>query len=298
MALRLRVVCAFCSGFVVGLLTLTVLHVQRGPPPCTKARILLREPVLDVLTPAPAPTAITRKLNTTALSLVPCPAQFGWGNTTDGFFPSVQEALDLGAGDVPGLKLNKRAPNHVPRMKRVVVVGKGGSSIPVQKTHDNIIVTVNHALAWINYSDIHFQLDWYFHHVRVDFFCRARALVIPTYFHVKGVHFIHASVFLSRLTFTGPVFLVQLPDGPRDSNIEVWTGKQDMVHSSGDLAFAWMLRHGYRDFESYGIGGSGYADYFVSSRYSTPKRFVQSAAAHHAQIARRFRKYNATWIQH
>lgn len=184
--------------------------------------------------------------------------------------------------------------------KTVVVIGKGESAKPVQKHRDNIIVTVNHALGFQNYSDYHFHLDWYFHQVSVDFFCRAKNLVLPTYFHTCSngrCNFVHASLWLSKLKFTGNIFLVQLPDGPQANNIEVWTG-DDALHSSGDLAFAWMLRRGFRKFESYGIGGNGYANFFISNRYKRPKRFVQNTNVHQNHIRKRIRKYMATWTQH
>ena len=227
-----------------------------------------------------------------------CSASIGWGDAKgNGTFPSWKEAVASGGGDVPGISVGTKlaAP---PKLKKVIVIGKGDSSRPVEKTRDVLIATVNHALAWQNHSDIHFQLDYYFEQVPLDFFCRARALVMPTYFHYEGSKHIHSSVLLSRLNFDGPVFLVQLPDSPvLDPNIQTWSGA-DMVHSSGDLAFAWMLDQGYREFESYGIGGSAYADYFVSDVYKTPPRFLQSPTAHDKQIRSRMDRYNATWTHH
>ena len=179
----------------------------------------------------------------------------------------------------------------------VVIIGKGESAKPVQKTPDNIIVTINHALGFQPYSDIHFHLDWYFEDVPPDFFCRTKALVVPTYFHVcsSSCRFVHASLWLSKLKFDGPIFLVQLPDGPKDNDIEMWSGKR-IVQSSGDLSFAWMLARGYRKFESYGIGGDGYANYYISKRYK--QRFKLSWSTSASRIGhtqKRINEYGATW---
>ena len=227
-----------------------------------------------------------------------CSASIGWGNAVgNGTFPSWADAVAVGGGDVPGISIGTKLTGP-PKLKTVVVIGKGTTSRPVEKTPNVLIVTVNHALAWQNHSDIHFQLDYYFEQVPLDFFCRARALVMPTYFHYQGSKHIHASVLLSRLNYDGPVFLVQLPDSPViDPKIRTWSGSE-AVHSSGDLAFAWMLDQGYRQFESYGIGGSGYADYYVSDAYEAPPRFVQSAAAHDKQIRTRMDRYGASWTRH
>jgi hypothetical protein len=188
------------------------------------------------------------------------------------------------------------------KQKTVIIIGKGESAKPVTKTKENVIVTVNHALAFQNYSDLHVHLDWYFNHVPPDFFCRAKALLVPTYFHVNAPfrpgHFVHASLWLSKLKFEGPIFLVQLPDGPKDPAVAMWSGK-DFAHSSGDMAFAWMLKQGYRKFESYGIGGQGYTNLYISNlEKKLGKRFTQNAAIHTAHIKERFVKYKATWVQH
>jgi hypothetical protein len=181
--------------------------------------------------------------------------------------------------------------------RTVFVIGKGESAKPVEKTDDNIIVTINHALAFQKYSDIHFHLDWYFETVPPDFFCRAKILVMPTYFHHLGSKHIHASVWLSKLHFDGPIFLIQLPDGPKDPNIEMWSGSE-FIHSSGDFAFAWLLSRGYRRFESYGIGGTKYANYYTSERFIRQPKFVQNTKRHQAHIQERIDKYGATWIKH
>jgi hypothetical protein len=239
-----------------------------------------------------------------SIPLTRCRAPSTWGNrTSEQFIPTLTEALKQGGGDVPGLVMNKVAPVHLPKTKTVIVIGKGESSQPVQKTADNLIATVNHALAWVNYSDIHFMLDWYFDdstlEVHADFFCRTGALVVPTYFHVLGRYHMHSSVLLSRLRFEGPIYFVQLPDGPQDPLVEVWKGSRELVHSSGDLAFAWLLRRGYRKFESYGIGGVSYTDkFYVAPRFKFPKRFVQNTAGHVNHIAARLQRHNATWVRH
>ena len=185
----------------------------------------------------------------------------------------------------------------IDKEQTVVIIGKGESAKPVQKTPDNIIVTINHALGFQPYSDIHFHLDWYFEDVPPDFFCRTKALVVPTYFHVcsSSCRFVHASLWLSKLKFDGPIFLVQLPDGPKDNDIEMWSGKR-IVQSSGDLSFAWMLARGYRKFESYGIGGDGYANYYISKRYK--QRFKLSWSTSASRIGhtqKRINEYGATW---
>ena len=177
----------------------------------------------------------------------------------------------------------------------VIVVGKGTSAKPVKKTDDTIIVTVNQNLAFQNYSDIHYQLDWYFETVPREFFCRAKALVVPTYFHTVGDTHIHSSLLLSKLKFKGPIFIVQLPDGPIIPNVEMWSGGE-ALHSSGDLAFAWMVNRGYKRFLSYGFGGTGYANYF-QYKYKVPHRFVQNTFKHQDQIRKRFVKRGADWIQ-
>lgn len=165
------------------------------------------------------------------------------------------------------------------------------------KTDDVIVATINHALAWVDYSDIHFQLDWYFHEVNLDFFCNAQTLVMPTYFHVGGTKHVHASVLLSELKFKGLVFLVELPDSPSATPfVRRWTGAQ-RLYSTGDLAFAWLLDQGYRDFESYGIGGTGYADYYVSETYVKPETFRENTDAHVAHIMERIKTHNATWVR-
>ena len=181
------------------------------------------------------------------------------------------------------------------KARTVIILGKGTSAKPVKKTDDNIIVTVNQNLAFQDYSDIHFQLDWYFETVPRDFFCRAKALVVPTYFHTVGDTHIHSSLLLSKLNFKGPIFIVQLPDGPIIPNIEMWSGAE-ALHSSGDLAFAWMLNRGYKRFISYGFGGTGYANYF-QYKYKVPSRFVQETFRHQDQIRKRFVKRSADWIQ-
>jgi hypothetical protein len=183
----------------------------------------------------------------------------------------------------------------------VIIIGKGGSAKPVKKTPDNVIVTINHALGFQEYADIHFHLDWYFDVVPTDFFCRAKALVMPTYFHYCGLNgkqkclLVHASLWLSKLRFDGPIFLVQLPDGPIDPDIEMWSGKETAI-TSGDLAFAWMLARGYRNFESYGFGGNRYANYYISGRYRVPQVFTHSYQYKYIRL--RIKNYAAEWKQH
>ena len=238
------------------------------------------------------------------LPVTACPtgSVVGWnGNTSaDEFLPGIDEALAAGGGDEPGLGVDKVPTSKAPpRLKKVFVLGKGDSAIPLRREPGGpLIATVNHALAWVNHSDIHFGLDWYFEEVNADFFCRASALVLPSYFHYRGSRHVHASVLLSKLNYDGLVFLVQLPDSPhKDPLLETWEGP-DMVHSSGDLAFAWLLKRGYREFESWGIGGTGYAQFGVSRRYKTPAKFLQNPDVHRAQVQRRMRTYNATWVRH
>ncbi len=295
-------------SFALGSVATIILHflitfvMSRGQrsvptvcPPCLDEVGPPSEPVVCL---PPALTLVSKRSAAASeidYDVVPCVGTFGFGPRTDGFFPTYEVAGK--AKGVPLLKTGRKTRSTVPKLKKVVIIGKGGTTISAVKTDDVLIATVNHALAWQNHSDIHFQSDYYFHQVEVDFFCRAQILVMPTYFHVQGRYHVHASVLLDRLRFAGPIFLTELPDGPSDPRIQTWTGS-DAIHSSGDLAFAWLLRQGYREFESFGIGGSDYGRFFVSSKYVHPKAFVQNQKRHTAHIMKRIRAHNATWVQH
>ena len=245
----------------------------------------------------PPPANLFRK-HPNPLNLVECPRFSGWNGSSSGYFLHYREALARGAGDYPDVRLDEPVASHTPpRLQKVVVLAKGGSARLITKEPNTLLVTVNHALAWVNESDIHFGLDYYYHHVYKDFFCRAKALVLPTYFHYTGTRFVHASILLSHLNYSGPVFFVQLQDSPYvDPLIETWTGAERLI-SSGDLAFAWLLRRGYRVFESYGMGGLSYADFFVSENYTTPSGYIESPAVHDAHIRARMTQYGATWTK-
>lgn len=196
-------------------------------------------------------------------------------------------------------KSNTESKIHKHAIQKVIIIGKGDSAKPVEKTKENIIVTVNHAIALVGYTDIHFHLDWYFETLKPDLLCRTKVLVMPTYLHYKGTKFVHASLWLSKLKFSGTIFLVQLPDGPINNDIEMWSGK-NRVFTSGDMAFAWLLKRGYRNFESYGIGGKGYAHYKYSDRYvkDPQDKFAGDDVYYTNHIRERIQKFGATWKQH
>lgn len=196
-------------------------------------------------------------------------------------------------------KSNTESKIHKYAIQKVIIIGKGDSAKPVEKTKENIIVTVNHAIALVGYTDIHFHLDWYFENLKPNLLCRTKVLVMPTYLHYKGTKFVHASLWLSKLKFSGTIFLVQLPDGPINNDIEMWSGK-NRVFTSGDMAFAWLLKRGYRNFESYGIGGKGYAHYKYSDRYvkDPQDKFAGDDVYYTNHIRERIQKFGATWKQH
>lgn len=294
-----RLLLAFALGFLTRHI---IFSLSPGCPPVLNSRKKASDDqeqvqkIKSVSCVNSLPSLVSRRSSDESVigyDLIPCLSSFGYRNKTSGFFPTYKEAG--GARLTSGTKMT----GVVPHLKTVLVVGKGESSISTRKTDDVLIATVNHALAWQNYSDIHFQNDYYFHEVEVDFFCRARILVVPTYFHVEGRYHVHASVLLDHLRFSGPIFLVELPDGPPDAlkKIQSFRGAE-ITHSSGDLAFAWLLRQGYRRFESYGIGGSGYSKFYVNQAFSMPNRFVQNQKVHTAHIRKRISAHNATWIQH
>jgi hypothetical protein len=224
-----------------------------------------------------------------------------WGNfDADRNFLSYQAALKLKTGDFPDIRPGKASAVHVPRLQTVYIIGKGPTMKTVAKNSKNLIVTLNHAVLMQEHVDIHFQTDYLFEDFPSGVFSKVSVLVFPTYFHLcrwkdKKCSFVHSSLLLRNFSFPGPIFLFQLPDmGPLDPNVEVWNSPR--LVSSGDLAFAWLLKRGYRDFVSYGIGGTGYTPEFVPSR-------TNAQIAGHAKVLKKQMKnirqrisaYNATW---
>lgn len=171
------------------------------------------------------------------IDLGPCIHNSSWGMKI-GYGPTIQKALELGAGD-PGVDAyvvqNIQSKAYIPKLKWVSILMKDSDSF--QK--GDIIVSINAQASRQAKTAVHFQLELpkgYADMIKADI------MVVPTYVYDKTT-FIPVDNILSMIKFTGPIFKIQLEDGPQTHLIERLDSK-----NYTEIAHEWMFRRGYRNF--------------------------------------------------
>ena len=144
----------------------------------------------------------------------------------------------------------------------VLIVGKGPTACPVQKSDNVIIAALNGAIKLVDQCDWLFVNDLRaFHELPLNELRKTKRIVVPKFMHVDGHgnQFCSWTAILNLLPANMEVYLYNL----HTSEIDPHFPSFGRIHSVGDTALAWLIRLGYRYFASIGLGSIGYSSYFA-----------------------------------